>query len=164
MKWTDHYGSWRGKQGTESLPCFRSDPNDQALKEEGKEAGSQPLLCHYQAPLQSCSSLELKTSHLISKHAQTKPHVISTCCFPLSVSLLCLMEDFWEMKKMSPPPVSVCSFVFGLKKKKKRNTLMKRGKAYTAWAYSINPRLYKEKCLSHYPHLALDMGFQGLRK
>lgn len=25
---------------------------------------------------------------------------------------------------------------------------MKRGKEYTAWAYSINPRLYKEKAFS----------------
>lgn len=41
---------------------------------------------------------------------------------------------------------------------------MKREKEYTAWAYSINAKLYKEKCLSHYPHLALDLGFQGLRK
>lgn len=161
MKWIDHYGSWRGKQGPESLPCFRSDPNDQALREEGKEAGSQPLLCHYQAPLQSCSSLELKTSHLISKHAQNLTsfqHVVSLFLFLYSASWR--ISEKWKKCHL---PQCQSAVLFSALKKKKETHLWREERSIRLGHTVLTPDFTKRKPFP-LPSPCLRYGLSGSKE
>lgn len=79
--------------------------------ERVKKAGNQPL--PPPLPLSSTELLFLKAENKPPHFKTQRENLISTLsCFPLSVSLLGLMEDFWEMKKCHLPQSQSAGFFF----------------------------------------------------
>lgn len=93
----------------------------------------------------------------IHRRRQNLVH-FNTKLFPSFCFSTCLMRDFWEMKKMSPPTASSLGFFFTLWKESVRGKELLKHVVLT-------PNLKKSPSgRGCGPHLALDLGFWGLRK
>lgn len=110
--------------------------------ERVKKAGNQPL--PPPLPLSSTELLFLKAENKPPHFKTQRENLISTLsCFPLSVSLLGLMEDFWEMKKCHLPQSQSAGFFFFFF----CNDKVERGREYVAWPYGINQNFTKRNTL-----------------